>query len=145
MIKPVKLDNITTSDEHTSNFMDVAQALDITIDCELKELFHDKGITHGDYINCDVSREQAVDSMLETLDDLDCDGRVHELIHGMVDIYHSELFEWAKEHYHFVDRARQDGLASKCSTVVQQAQCIEQSDYIYKCIDTTRDNIKAAL
>jgi hypothetical protein len=57
----------------------------------------------------------------DSIDDLE-DSR-HEIVDGCVDIYNSDLFDWAKRFSEYVDEAKSEGLLTGTEDTIKQLQC----------------------
>ena len=103
---------------------------------ELKELIEYKELNIEDY-----------NDHHELYDALEYDGSVHELIDGMIDIYHHDLRVWAVENYGYVEQAIEEGLADGTDyhASIQAGQYLAYSEDAWEAIEEVYEELTEEL
>jgi len=66
----------------------------------------------------------------ELVDALDYDGRLHEIIDGMIDIYYYDIRKWAVDNWEYIERAVDEGLWDN-SGEADYHKMIQAGQYVY--------------
>ena len=83
----------------------------------------------------------------EVIDVIDYDGRLHEIIDGMIDIYYYDLRKWAVDNYHFIDDAIGEGLTegNDFHASIQSGQYVCYQREIYANLDLLIETLNKLL
>tara|TARA_R110000787_G_scaffold25179_1_gene70840 strand:- start:152 stop:490 length:339 start_codon:yes stop_codon:yes gene_type:complete len=86
-----------------------------------------------------------IDNGQELYEELDYDGRMHEIIDGNIDIYYHDLREWAVKNWDWVEEANSEGLGTNGADYhkdIQAGQFMELSEKAYLLVDEIFEELK---